>query len=105
MMRVLVKQGHESRVSCDIEFLSPIGEQGEVPIHISDDMIRRDITLRGSWFYHFCEVPRIVELYRSGLQAERLITNTFPLAQAQTAFDRFFDGSEGKVLLHPQRSE
>lgn len=78
-----------------------IGEQGEVPIHISDQLIRPDITLRGSWFYRFDEISDIVRLYERGLEAHRLITNTYPLSEAQVAFDRFFSGLEGKVILEP----
>lgn len=80
-----------------------IGEQGDVPIHISEHLIRRDITLRGSWFYHFNEIPDILAAYQRGLAVERLITNILPLSKAQEAFDRFFSGLEGKVILAPTR--
>lgn len=76
-----------------------VGEQGNVPISPSSDLIRRDITIMGSWFYHYAEYHEMLELYREGLPAAKLITNHFPLAQTQKAFNKFAEGKAGKVIL------
>lgn len=78
-----------------------VGEQGDVPVHISEDLIRRDITLLGSWFYHYCEFPAMVDIYRRGLRVEKLITHHFPLSEAASAFADFAAGRTGKVVLQP----
>jgi len=78
-----------------------VGEQGEVPVPISEGLIRRDITLMGSWFYHYSEYPEILDLYRRGLDAGRLITHRFPLREATAAFETFAQGRAGKVILMP----
>jgi len=78
-----------------------LGEQGDVPVNISGDLIRRDITLMGSWFYHYSEYPAIVDLYRRGLPVAKLITDHFPLTEAQVAFTKFANGQAGKVMLEP----
>ena len=78
-----------------------IGEQGDVPINPSSDLIRRDITLMGSWFYHYSEYPSMLDLYRRGLPIDQVITDYFPLLEAQTAFSKFAQGQAGKVILEP----
>lgn len=78
-----------------------VGEQGEVPIPIGEGLIRSDVTLAGSWFYHYSEYPFILDLYRRGLDATRLITHRFPLREAATAFQAFAEGRTGKVILVP----
>ena len=77
------------------------GEQGEVPISPSEDLIRRDITLMGSWFYHYSDYPAMLDLYRQGLPIDRMITDHFPMSQAQDAFNKFARGEAGKVMLEP----
>jgi propanol-preferring alcohol dehydrogenase len=74
------------------------GEQPSVELSPSEDFIRRDITAIGSWFYHFNEYPKMLELFRSGLPVASLITHRFPLEQADEAF-RLMEGKSGKVLL------
>lgn len=75
------------------------GEQGAIELSPSADFIRRDITAVGSWFYHFCEVPEMLALYRQGLPVASLITHRYPLSDAQAAFAEFAAGRTGKVLL------
>ena len=75
------------------------GEQGDVPVNVSSDLIRRDIALIGSWFYHFSEFGDMLQLCRRGLRAGELITHRFDLDDAQQAFDLFAAGKAGKVVL------
>ncbi len=75
------------------------GEQGEVPLDISSEFIRRDITVTGAWFYHFHEYHKMLELYRKGVPVVSLITHRFPFAEAQAAYDLFAAGKAGKVML------
>lgn len=75
------------------------GENAQVSLHVGSDLIRRDITLFGSWFYHFREYPEMLELVRRGLPAQKLITAHYPLAEAQQAFSDFAAGKTGKVIL------
>ena len=75
------------------------GEQGDVPMNISEEFIHRDITATGSWFYHFREFKDMLALYRKGLPVASLITHRFSFSQAQEAYDLFAAGKTGKVLL------
>ena len=75
------------------------GEQGALPLSPSDDFIRRDITAIGSWFYHFREFGDMLRLYRTGLRVQDLVSHTYPLDEAATAFAEFAAGRTAKVLL------
>lgn len=76
-----------------------IGEQGPVPVSPSAHLIRRDVTLMGSWFYHFSEFPAMLGLYRDGLAVGELVTHHLPFAQAPEGFRQFSAGVTGKVVL------
>ncbi len=79
-----------------------VGEYSkEVPIIPSRDLIRKDISLMGVWYYHYSEYPHIIDFYRRGLPVEKMITDHFPLKEAQAAFDKFAAGKAGKVILEP----
>ena len=78
-----------------------VGEQHEVPIDPGKHLIRGDIALLGSWFYHYGEYPSMVDLYRRGLAIPKLITDHFPLSQADAAYEKFAAGKTGKVILKP----
>ncbi|MEO6906639.1 MAG: zinc-binding dehydrogenase [Abditibacteriaceae bacterium] len=75
------------------------GEQPALSLSPSDDFIRRDITAVGSWFYHFSEYPKMLELARGGLPVADLITHHFPLADAADGYNAMQTGVSGKVLL------
>ena len=75
------------------------GEQPAVELSPSEHFIRRDITAVGSWFYHFCEFAPMLALYREGLPVGSLITDRYPLAEADVAFRKFAAGRTGKVLI------
>ena len=77
------------------------GENAEVSLHVGTDLIRRDITLFGSWFYHICEYPEMLDLVRRGLAVEKLITARYPLTEAQAAYAAFVRGETAKVILEP----
>lgn len=77
------------------------GENGDVPLNVANQLIRRDITVFGSWFYHYAEYPDMIELYRRGLEVGRLVTHRWPLAEAATAYAEFAAGRVGKPALRP----
>lgn len=62
-------------------------------------IFRKNMRLMGNWVCHFSDFSAMVDMIRDGLQATRLVTNRFPLEQADEAYRRFSEGLEGKVLL------
>ncbi|NLV74082.1 MAG: zinc-binding dehydrogenase [Chloroflexi bacterium] len=75
------------------------GEQGPLSLSPSEDLIRRDITVFGSWFCFTSEFSEMLALYRQGFPADRLITHRYPIAQAAEAYAAFDAQATGKVLL------
>ncbi len=79
-----------------------IGEGGDVTIHVSNDMIRKGLTLYGQWHYNRADAPKILQvIQRSTMLIDKLITHRFPMSRVQDAFDLQLTGQSGKVLLDP----
>ncbi|HRW07784.1 MAG TPA: zinc-binding dehydrogenase [Caldilineaceae bacterium] len=74
----------------------------ETPLRISPDMIRKGLTLIGSWHYRMQDTPAIMGLIgKVGAQLDKLITHRFPLAAVQEAWELQLTGESAKVLLQP----
>lgn len=80
-----------------------VGECGDdTPIQISRDMIRKGLTLTGSWHFNLADSPRIMSMIGEvGRQLDKLITHRFPLGDIQTAWETQLSGQCGKVILQP----
>jgi threonine dehydrogenase-like Zn-dependent dehydrogenase len=75
------------------------GEARAVTVDVSRDLLRQDRVLFGSWYYHYAEYPKMVELWRTGLPLDQLITHRFAFADAPLALAAFAAGATGKVVL------
>lgn len=68
-----------------------IGELRETTIRPSDQLIRKQLTLIGSWYFNIAEYEEIVDvLVDRHINLERLATHRFSIDEAETAF-RLFD--------------
>jgi threonine dehydrogenase-like Zn-dependent dehydrogenase len=76
-----------------------VGEKGDSTIHPSDQFIRNEITVVGSWYYNPSDYCEILDLHARGLQVDDLVTHRFPLRDADKAFATFASGESGKVLI------
>ena len=87
--------------------LAFVGESSaETPIVASRDMIRKGLTLMGSWHYNLAGAPRLMQVIRAMNESiDRLISHTFPLDQIQQAFELQVSGQCAKVLLKPWAEE
>ena len=82
--------------------VSFVGEGGDVTITVSNDMIRKGLTLRGAWHWNLADTPRILQVIRAcGESLDKQITHTFPMTKVQEAFELQLTGQCGKVLLYP----
>lgn len=80
-----------------------VGECSDAtPLHISQDMIRKGLTLIGSWHYKMQDTGTLLALIdRMGAQIDQLITHRFPLTEVQDAWEVQLTGQSAKVLLAP----
>ena len=86
--------GKGGRVAC-------CGENRDVTLNVGSDLIRRDITVFGSWFFHFREFPEMLDLVRRGLAVHKLVTHRYPLDRIGDAFADFVAGRVGKPAIVP----
>lgn len=79
-----------------------VGEGGALEIQVSQEMIRKGLTLHGSWHWNLVDAARMIHLIRqTRSQIDKLITHSFQLSQVQDAFELQLTGNCGKVLLKP----
>jgi threonine dehydrogenase-like Zn-dependent dehydrogenase len=70
-------------------------------IRVSDDMIRKGLTLIGSWHYNLSDYPGVMEVIRRSPLVDRLVSHVFPIDRIQEAFETLAGQQTGKVLLKP----
>ena len=68
-------------------------------IRISPDLIRKGLTLIGSWHYNLAEFPRLLQVIRRLSNRDLLVSHRFPLTEIQTAFETLAGQETAKVLL------
>jgi len=79
-----------------------VGEAEDLAIKVSDDMIRKGLSLHGAWHYNLADTPRIMRIIAdSADKLDRLITHILPMSRVADAFELQLTGQCGKVVLHP----
>jgi L-iditol 2-dehydrogenase len=79
-----------------------VGESEDLPIKISDDLIRNGLTLYGIWHYNFNGIPKLFNLVReSKTSMDVLITHKFSINNVSEAWELQMERQCGKVLLLP----
>ena len=80
-----------------------VGEcSAETPIRASADLIRKGLTLVGSWHYNLKYVPDIMQIItRRGPVLDQLVSHVFPLEQVQQAWEIQVSGACAKIILQP----
>ncbi len=84
--------------------VSFVGESGTdaTPIHVSTDMLRKGLSLHGSWHYNMADTPQILRVIAANPdKLDKLITHRFPLDRVADAWDLQATGLCAKVLLKP----
>jgi L-iditol 2-dehydrogenase len=77
-----------------------VGEAGDLTLNISNDMLRRGLTLHGQWHWPLGLTDKILaQISVLGPQIEKLITHRFPMDRVEDAFALQATGNCGKVIL------
>ncbi|WP_432548072.1 zinc-dependent alcohol dehydrogenase family protein [Kineococcus sp. SYSU DK004] len=75
-----------------------VGEGGRLAVDVSEVLIHRQLTVHGSWVSSTVRMGELLQnLVRWGLHPERVVTHTFPLAEAGEAYRVADSGAGGKV--------
>ena len=79
-----------------------VGECGDdLPIRISPDMIRKGLTLRGSWHYNLSLYPKIIQVIQGSPVVDKLISHVMPMSQIQEAMELSASHQCAKIILKP----
>lgn len=65
----------------------------------SEDIIHKEITLTGAFYFTGEDFYSLCELYRRGFEPGKAVSHIWNLAEAPLACKMFFEGKTGKVLL------
>jgi threonine dehydrogenase-like Zn-dependent dehydrogenase len=77
-----------------------VGEGGDVAFDVSPLLIHKQVTLHGSWVTSIGHMAELLDqLDRWRLHPDRIVTDTFPLADAAEAYRLADRGSAGKVAI------
>lgn len=65
-------------------------------------IIHKELNVKGAFYFTADDFYKIVELYRNGLDVDRLVSHKVKLAEAPDIIAQFAKGNTGKVIIHPQ---
>ena len=79
-----------------------VGERGNVALDVSPDLLRRQVTLVGSWTFSTQGQSDCAEFVAdNNIDVEALFTDTWSLDQAQEAYEKFDTQTTGKGVIIP----
>ena len=76
-----------------------LGECETATIQPARDLIHREITYLGSWYFTRADYPTVLSWREQGLDLGPLVTHTFDADQVGEAYQAFVAGATGKVVL------
>ncbi len=79
-----------------------VGEGGNVTLEVSPDMLRRQLTLMGSWTFSTHIQDECTKFIAdNGVDIDSQITDTFKLSDAVAAYEKFDQQNMGKGMIVP----
>jgi threonine 3-dehydrogenase len=77
-----------------------VGHGEQLALDVSSDLIAPERAVLGSEYFRFDEMPGNLALLREHrAELAKVITDTYPVAEIGQAFDTFFSGQAGKVVV------
>ena len=79
-----------------------VGEcNDDLAIRVSPDMIRKGLTLIGSWHYNLRDFPLVMKVIQESPLIDLLISHVMPMSQIQEAFELSASHMCAKIILKP----
>jgi L-iditol 2-dehydrogenase len=79
-----------------------VGENYDsIAISMSPDLLRKGLTLIGTWHYNLRHYPRVMKVIQEAPSIDRLISHTLPMSEIQQAFELSASHQTAKVILNP----
>ena len=79
-----------------------VGEcREELTIQVSSDMIRKGLTVVGSWLYNMGDYAKVMKVIRQSPLIDLLISHQLPMSQIETGFSLLAQGEAAKIVVDP----
>lgn len=79
-----------------------VGEcSDELTLRVSPDLLRKGLTVYGSWHYNLNDYRGIIEVIRRSPLMESLVSHVLPMSHIQEALELSAAPEHAKILLHP----
>jgi threonine dehydrogenase-like Zn-dependent dehydrogenase len=79
-----------------------VGEcREELTIQVSSDMIRKGLTVVGSWLYNMGDYAKVMKVIRQSPLIDLLISHQLPMSQIETGFGLLAQGEAAKIVVDP----
>ena len=79
-----------------------VGESNdELAIRVSPDMIRKGLTLVGSWLYNLADYPKVMQVIQQSPLIDLLVSHVMPMSRIQEGFELLASGQCAKVVVDP----
>lgn len=75
--------------------------QHDLAIKVSPDMLRKGLTIYGSWHYNLQDFPAIMKVIQESPIIDLLISHVLPMSRIQDAFELSAAHQTAKVILKP----
>ena len=79
-----------------------VGElNDDLTIRVSPDLIRKGLTIVGSWLYNTVDYPKVMQIIQQSPLIDQLVSHVLPMSQIQNGFELLASGQCAKVVVHP----
>jgi len=79
-----------------------VGESNdELVIRVSPDLIRKGLTVIGSWLYNLADYPKVMQVIQQSPIIDLLVSHVMPMSQVQEGFELMANGQCAKVVIRP----
>jgi threonine dehydrogenase-like Zn-dependent dehydrogenase len=79
-----------------------VGEStDDLPIRVGPDLLRKGLTIIGSWHYNLTHFPAIMQVIQESPLIDRLISHVLPMSRIQEALELSASHETAKVILRP----
>lgn len=79
-----------------------IGEcNADLAIRVSPDLIRKGLSVIGSWHYNLNDFPKVMQVVRESPLVDLLISHVLPMSSLQEAFELSASHNTAKIILQP----
>ena len=79
-----------------------VGESNDaLPIRVSPDLIRKGLTLVGSWLYNSLDYPKVMQIIQQSPLIDLLVSHVMPMSEIRDGFELLASGQCAKVVVEP----